>query len=132
MEIRRYDPHRDEAALMALLRDEGEDWACYWAAPVAARYAEALARSATVVAVEGGRLCGYARALDDFGLYAYVCDLLVAPDRRGHGLGRRLLERLAQDLPGRTLYVMSDADGYYERLGYRREGSVFEVTAAGA
>lgn len=132
MEIRRYDPHRDEAALMALLRGEGEDWACYWAAPVAARYAEALARSTTAVAVEGERVCGYARALDDFGLYAYVCDLLVAPDRRGRGLGRRLLERLGEDLPGRTLYVMSDADGYYEHLGYRREGSVFQVAAPAA
>jgi GNAT superfamily N-acetyltransferase len=131
VEIRRYDPRRDEAAVMALLRDEGEEWACYWAAPVAARYGEALARSATVVAAEGSRICGYARALDDSGFYAYVCDLLVAPDHRGHALGRRLLERLVQDLPGRTLYVMSDADGYYERLGYRREGSVFEVVASG-
>jgi hypothetical protein len=25
------------------------------------------------------------------------------------------------------MYVMSDVDGYYEKLGYRRVGSVFEV-----
>ncbi len=37
------------------------------------------------------------------------------------------MERVCSDFPGDTVYVMSDADKYYEKQGYRREGSVFEV-----
>jgi hypothetical protein len=43
----------------------------------------------------------------------YIFDLLVKKSYRGQ-----------QNQP---VYVMSDVDPYYEKLGYRREGSIFEV-----
>jgi len=37
------------------------------------------------------------------------------------------MERIKADYPARAVYVMSDIDGYYAKLGYQRIGSVFEV-----
>lgn len=64
---------------------------------------------------------------DGFGVYIY--DLLVRKSYRGRQLGKTLMERVCQDFPSQTIYVMSDVDPYYEKLGYRREGSIFEVKA---
>lgn len=130
MPIRRYTP-ADEAALMRLIREEGEAWACYTAPDVAAKYQAALKNSLTYVAEADGALCGYVRALDDHGFYLYICDLLVAQPHRRRGLGQQLMERLCLDYPAQVVYVMSDADGFYEGKGYHREGSVFEVTPPG-
>ncbi len=128
MEIRKYRMDLDEDNLMALLRNEGDDWNCYWAADQEAKYREALRRSITYVAVDNDILCGYSRSLDDCGFYIYVCDLLVRKEARGQEIGRRLMECLYRDYPNQVVYVMSDVDPYYQKLGYHREGSVFEVT----
>jgi len=125
MNIRPYR-EEDEPALFALLETEGEEWACYYVPSMRARYRKALLASLTYVADEGGMLCGYVRAIDDHGLYVYVCDLLVDKRFRGRQIGSRLMERICEDST-QPVYVMSDADGYYQRLGYRREGSVFLV-----
>lgn len=127
MEVTRYAPERDEDRLMRLLEREGPDWACYWAGPDSEKYRAALRDSITYVACEEGNIMGYCRSLDDCGFYLYVCDLLVDRAYRGRGIGRMLLEALVRDDPGRAVYVMSDEDGYYEKLGYTRAGSVFEV-----
>lgn len=128
MEIRRYVP-RDEPALMSMLEAQGEEWACYWAAHQAEKYKRNLNASITYVATDGADLCGYSRSIQDGDFYIYVCDLLVTPCRRGMGIGRALMECICRDFPDFTVYVMSDVDGYYDKLGYRREGSVFEVKA---
>lgn len=131
MEIRRYIKEKDEDNLMKMIENEREEWACYWAEAVNKKYRAALASSITYVAYEGDILCGYSRSLDDCGFYIYVCDLLVMPEHRGKDIGRKLMEHLQEEYPGQTVFVMSDVDGYYKKLGYRREGSVFEVIKRG-
>ncbi len=37
------------------------------------------------------------------------------------------MECIYADYPGQVVYVMSDVDEYYKKLGYQRAGSVFEV-----
>lgn len=81
----------------------------------------------TRVALVDGQLAGYVRALDDQGFYVYVCDLLVDPAYRGLKLGQRLMNALVIDYPQHTVYVMSDADPYYEKAGYLKVESVFEI-----
>jgi hypothetical protein len=39
------------------------------------------------------------------------------------------MERVCRDFPNQPVYVMSDSDPYYEKLGYEREGSIFIVKA---
>lgn len=72
-------------------------------------------------------VCGYARCREDDGFGVYVYDLLVRKAYRGREIGKSLMERVCQDFPDQPVYVMSDVDSYYEKLGYRREGSIFEV-----
>lgn len=128
VEIRKYNK-ADEAALMALITDQGEEWSCYSAPGFREKYKNALADSITYVAYVDGGIAGFSRSLNDGSFYIYVCDLLVAPRFRGRSIGRKLMECLYEAFPGRTVYVMSDADGYYEKQGYPREGSVFQVKA---
>ena len=126
MEIKTYSKD-DEEKLFDMLREEGAEWSSYWGEPTMKNYKKALASSIVFVAYEGGELCGYVRCRDDDGFGVYVYDLLVRKSRRGKSLGRRLLEQVCLRYPDDTVYVMSDADEYYEKQGYRREGSIFEV-----
>jgi GNAT superfamily N-acetyltransferase len=130
MIIKRYVKNEDEEKLMDLIRNEGEEWSCYWADEFSEKYKAALADSITYVAYEGDVLCGYLRSLNDCGFYIYVCDLLVLPKHRGKNIGKKLMKRIYEDYPEQIVYVMSDLDEYYKKLGFRREGSIFMIQMA--
>lgn len=81
----------------------------------------------TAVARESGALVGFARALSDGVYRSTIFDLIVAPEWRGIGLGRELVERIlaAPALRGcrRTdLVCKDDMGGFYEQLGFVRAG----------
>jgi len=128
MEIRKYRKDDDQEKLMQMIKDEGKEWSCYSSGTAAEKYCKALEACITYVACDSGILCGYSRSINDCGFYIYVCDLLVMPKYRGRNIGRKLMECIYKDYPGMVVYVMSDADKYYQKLGYKREGSIFEVT----
>ena len=128
MRIRAYNKYEDEEKLMKMIEAEGKEWACYSDESVSDKYRLALDNSITYVAYEGDRLCGYSRSIDDCGFYVYVCDLLVMSLYRGRKIGRKLMECIYTDNPNHIVYVMSDVDKYYKKQGYKREGSVYEVT----
>lgn len=110
-----------------MMREEGDDWACYHAAQATARYRIAMTRSYTLLVLEGDTLCGYIRAKDDDGFGVYVYDLLVKKSFRGRGIGKALIDAVCAGFPHDAVYVMSGADAYYEKQGYRREGSIFSL-----
>ena len=69
----------------------------------------------------------------------YIQTVCVAPDRRGHGVGSRLVafaeERIAPVSPNVFLCVSSfnhDARRLYERLGYEHVGELRDYLIAGA
>lgn len=126
MIIRRYNKATDEVKVMLMISEE-EGWD-YANENLAEKYKVALETSITYVACQDDVLCGYSRSLDDFGEYIYVCDLLVMPAYRGKGVGRKLMECLHQDYSHQEVYVMSGVDEYYDKLGYKRIGSIFEVS----
>lgn len=121
--IRKYDPIRDYEPLMAIIKREGEEWSDY----LKPNYKIALEASMTYVAESDGELCGFSRSISDSGIYIWVIDLLVDNSFRGHSIGRKLMECLLADFPNQEAYVMSDVDEYYQKLGYKREGSIFQV-----
>ena len=126
MEIKPYS-HADEARLFAMLRDAGSEWECYFGEKNIEKYRHALAKSLTYMACEGDEMCGYVCCRDDDGFGVYVYDLLVRSAYRGHSIGKMLIEQVCADHPHATVYVMSDVDGYYEKLGYRKIGSIFAI-----
>lgn len=59
--------------------------------------ANMLAASDLVVGVIlDDRLVGFARVLTDFEYFAMILDVVVAPDRRGEGLGRVLMDAVVR------------------------------------
>jgi ribosomal protein S18 acetylase RimI-like enzyme len=128
MEIKKYSK-ADESLLFDLLVDEGDEWSDYHGAAGRDKYIKALESSITYIAWDETLVCGYARCREDDGFGVYVYDLLARKTHRGREIGKSLMERVCQDFPNQPVYVMSDVDPYYEKLGYRREGSIFEVKA---
>ena len=117
----------DAAAIHALLSDT------YWARGRSAEtVARSLERSVTVVAREGGRLVGLARAVTDGATFAWICDVVVEEGLRGRGVGRELMARLlahAEIAPTRKLLVTRDAQEFYAELGFATHP--FECMVAG-
>src|SRR5262245_20688598 len=76
--------------------------------------------------VTGGareRQVGFARVISDRATFAYLSDVFVLEEERGRGLGRFLLQcvHAHPELQGlrRWLLVTRDAQGLYQRLGWR-------------
>ena len=77
----------------------------------------------TFVAESDSGVCG-AIGLESFPPAGLLRSLVVDPDGRGAGVGRKLvsaLERHARELGIDELWLLTiDADGYFETLGYVR------------
>lgn len=112
---------------MNVVTSEGEEWSCYSSDENQKRYIKALSNSIVFVAEENGKIIGYSRSLIDEGYHVFICDLLVHKDHRGQEIGRQLMEVLINKYPNYEVYVMSDVDPYYEKLGYKNEGTLFRV-----
>lgn len=123
IEIRKYDSSCDYEALMTLIKSEGDEWKAYQS-PI---FREVLKNSITYVALVENELAGFSRSLSDFGIYFWVIDLLVHENLRGHKIGKMLIDYICINFPTKDVYIMSDADPYYEKLGYDKEGSIYIV-----
>ncbi len=112
------DPTRlDLDAVCALLK------ATYWAAE--------RSREATAMAIQhsvcfglfhAGKQVGFARAVTDRSVFTYLCDVIVAPEHRGQGLGKWIVEIMLAhpDLQTNTQCLRTrDAHTLYERFGFQ-------------
>jgi GNAT superfamily N-acetyltransferase len=82
----------------------------------------AVRGSLCFAALEGGTTVGFARVISDRATFAHVSDVFVDQERRGRGIGKRLLAAIVthpqlQDL---RLWVLAttDAHGLYARHGF--------------
>jgi len=97
----------------------------------------------TIIAEVDGKPAGFALFFHNFSTFLaqpgiYLEDLFVEPEHRGSGIGRALLERLAQiaverdcgRLEWAVLDWNKDAIGFYERLGAtpNDEWTVYRLT----
>jgi ribosomal protein S18 acetylase RimI-like enzyme len=135
--VRRADA-ADAEAVARLLHDFNAEYneATPGPAALADRIRELLAGGDTAVLVGGSGPDGFAvlrfrRSITTPGLECYLAELYVAPERRGHGLGRALMEAaidLARErgADGMDLGTSEDdvaARALYESLGFtNREG----------
>jgi ribosomal protein S18 acetylase RimI-like enzyme len=119
MDVVPYEP-RHLGAVLALCKAEG------WTILAANR--ERAARAMTgpgvtaLVAVEGGpddeRVLGFAQAVGDGAITAYLCMLLVAEGARGRGIGTALIEQTLREAGTLRLDLLAseDAMAFYESL----------------
>lgn len=116
--IREADVAEHFAGIIALYR--AHDWTH---AGDPHRLRVAIERSSySVVALEGERVVGFARAMSDEAFAVYIADILVAPDRQRIGIGRTLAESILEHYPMDTfhhqvLVAERGAEGFYRRLG---------------
>ena len=72
----------------------------------------------------GATQVGFARIVTDKATFAYLCDVFVLPEHRGHGLSKALVAVVVMahpDLQGlrRWNLVTIDAHGLYEQFGFQ-------------
>ncbi len=71
----------------------------------------------------GGRQVAVARVITDKATFAYLCDVFVAEDHRGQGLGKAFVAFILAhpDLQGlrRWCLLTRDANALYEAFGFR-------------
>lgn len=70
---------------------------------------------------DSGEQIGFARALSDGVGFAYLADVFVLPEHRGHGLGKRMMRLMIEDGPGadmRWVLFTADAHRLYEQFGF--------------
>jgi GNAT superfamily N-acetyltransferase len=99
----------------------------WWPERTAEQVRAVLRASPAVGAWHGQDLIGFARAVTDGILRAYVEDVVVSPDWRGMGVGHALLAGLMEQLgpvPVVTLFCSPDLVSYYEASSFRRSRQV--------
>lgn len=125
MKIVRYKREYEAAVIAAIKEDP--DWDIFTSEEATDGYKKRLCESITYVCFDGDMFSGYLRAILDDGLSLYISELFVVLEMRNRKIGRRLIFRLRSDFRDLTLYALSDEDAYYEKLGHKKVGSVFEI-----
>jgi GNAT superfamily N-acetyltransferase len=99
----------------------------YWASdrsPDAVR--ASWAASGVVFGVyRNDKLVGFARVVTDFVAHAYLADVFIDPEHRGHGLGTWMIDRVLHHPElSRVNWILHtrDAHSLYERFGFERRG----------
>jgi GNAT superfamily N-acetyltransferase len=95
----------------------------YWAAGrTRSQVQESIATAARVIGLyDGGRQIGFARVISDGVHVSHLCDVYVASDYRGRGLGVELVREAVDNGPHANLnwtLATKDAHGLYERFGF--------------
>ncbi len=83
---------------------------------------------------DGGRLIGFARVITDYATTFYLCDVVVAEDCRGLGVGKALTQRAVNDERVRSLrgiLATGEAHGLYSRFGFELNDKKFMERKAG-
>jgi len=101
--------------------------ASYWgAARNDELHRRAFANSLCVGAYVEGVQVGFARAITDYSVFAYLCDVVIWQKYRGQGLGIRLVQALIDHPKMKTVVHWSlstnDAHGLYEKFGFKADG----------
>jgi GNAT superfamily N-acetyltransferase len=88
--------------------------------------AVAASRNFGVYDRETGEQLAYARVITDGVTFAWLCDVFVATEARGHGIGVALIEGVIDTLAPldlkRIALTTADAHGLYEKFGFRALG----------
>jgi N-acetylglutamate synthase-like GNAT family acetyltransferase len=109
----------DLKQVQAMLKDS------YWVPGIALKRVRLIARNSFLVAAlidKDGRVYAYGRAVSDGSRFAYMADIIVHPDWRGRGLGKRLVASLLEhrslrDVDGWLLQTQ-DAHTLYHGFGF--------------
>ena len=82
----------------------------------------------TVVAFDGGRIVGFARALCDDASNGYIGTVAVAQEMRGQGIGSMMVNRLMGNDPRITWVLRAGrgSEGFWKKMGFTRSEVAME------
>ena len=111
------DPaHLDFEATCRLL------WSTYWAVDRSAEtIAESLRNSLNFALFDGATQIGFARMVTDYSTVGYLCDVVLAEEYRGAGLGKWLIATILAHprLAGCRIDLFTrDAQEFYRQYGF--------------
>ena len=75
-----------------------------------------------------GAMIGFARAVSDGAGLAYLADVFVVDEARGHGVGKALVKAMIDDGPGaefRWMLHTADAHDLYRRFGFAEPDATY-------
>ena len=95
----------------------------YWSPGISKELvARAISHSLCIGAFADGAQVGFARLVTDRATFAYLADVFVLPDHRGHRISERMVEALLAlpDVQGlrRIMLATRDAHRLYARFGF--------------
>jgi GNAT superfamily N-acetyltransferase len=121
------DPGRiDRDAVCAFLSSQVY-WARWRSVSVIREQIRTAWRVVGVYAPDGSQV-GFARAFSDGLALAYLADVYVLPEHRGHGLGKRLVRTMIDEGPGaqfRWMLHTADAHGLYRHFGFAQPDNTY-------
>jgi len=96
----------------------------YWAHGIPRHTVEQAIRNSLCFGIyRGKQQAGFARVITDRATFAYLADVFVLPELRGHGLSKWMMECILAhpDLQGlrRWSLVTRDAHALYQKYGFR-------------
>jgi GNAT superfamily N-acetyltransferase len=101
----------------------------YWSPGIPRPTVEEAARNSLCFGVyerATGAQVGFARVVTDHATFAYLCDVYVLEDHRGHGLGKRMMKAVmshpALASARRIMLATRDAHGLYRQHGFTVAG----------
>jgi len=108
----------DYPAIKEISNNEG------WKSNHRSDYDDALKNSITIVTCNGeSNVVGFARAITDGHVTIYLCEIIVVPEYRRYGYGKRLIDHLFTLYPTCRMDLLSQADEFYQSIGFRIMGN---------
>jgi GNAT superfamily N-acetyltransferase len=96
----------------------------YWSPGVSREVVERSIENSICFAVysEHGEQVGFARVISDRATFAWLADVYIEAEHRGHGLGKRLVATVLEhpELQGLRRWMLGTADAHelYRRFGF--------------
>ncbi len=82
----------------------------------------------TCFAKDGDRVVGFGRTVDDGRYYALLVDVVIDPDYQSKGIGKSIVNGLAERLKGYnfiTLTAAPNKEGFYQKIGWKKQKSAY-------
>lgn len=112
----RFADSEDMLSLSKLYQSQG------WESFTEERIVHLLESSHYMLIEENGVIIAFLRYLTDDVLTTFIAEILVDKAFRGQGLGRLLVEEIMNLHPKTRLELISEADDFYDHLGFRNVG----------
>lgn len=100
---------------------------CFWSKDIPIEYINRFLRFSLCFGIyktEKNQLVGFGRVVTDYTTYAYICDVIIDPQHRNHGLATLLIKEMLEhpDLQGLKTWSLrstNEAKNIYKNFGFK-------------